>query len=223
MKKIVLLGSGGHCKVIQDIVKAEQSYDIAGILDDRETGHRLEEGVHYAPISYAIELSRQDPELRFIISIGSNPIRKAIANKLKLPPEKYAVLVHPSAVVGSNVQIGFGTVVMPGAMINADAAIGNHCIINTRGVIEHDNVLEDYVHLSPNASAAGGVQIGEGAHVGIGASIIPGIQIGRWTTIGAGAAAVKNVPSYCTAAGVPAKPIKFHERAVDEQAHLGGV
>ncbi|WLR52978.1 acetyltransferase [Bacillus tianshenii] len=212
MKKIVLLGSGGHCKVIQDIVKAGGEYELFGLLDDKETGHVVKDGIHYAPISFAHELLESDCDVRLVISIGNNRIRKKIAEKLNLPNEKYATLVHPSAVLGSNVTIGAGAVVMPGAMINADSKVGKHNIVNTRSVIEHDNLLEDYVHLSPNASAAGGVTIAEGTHVGIGASIIPGIHIEEWTVIGAGAAVVHNLPAYCTAAGVPAKPIKFHER-----------
>jgi acetyltransferase EpsM len=99
---------------------------------------------------------------------------------------------------------------MAGVIVNASVEIGNHCIINTAAVIEHDCTIKDYVHICPNATLAGNVTIGEGAQIGVGAKVIQGVKIGKWSIIGAGAVVTKDIPDNCTAVGIPAKPIKFH-------------
>src|SRR5690606_21947196 len=114
-------------------------------------------------------------------------------------------------IISSSVKIDIGTVLMQGTIIQADTFIGKHAIINTRASIDHDSTVEDFVHISPGAILCGGVQIGEGTHIGAGAVILPGIKIGQWCKVGAGAVVAKNIPSNCTAVGIPAKPIKYHD------------
>ena len=193
MKKIVILGAGGHAHVVADIVKAEGN-SVVAFLDDN-----LEQQDCAGPIS---DYSKyQDCE--FIIGIGNNDIRE----KLSCLNLKWHTAIHPSAIISDSVKIGKGTVVMPNAVINARSFIGKHCIINTGAIIEHDNAIEDYSHISVGANLGGTVSIGKKCWIGIGATIINNIDICDDVFIGAGAAAVSNIKESGTYIGIPAKKI----------------
>ena len=188
--KIVIIGQGGHSKVIRDMLLSSDEYEIVGYLDDKYEEIKVQENVFYGPIISVKTVVEHFTDIKFIIGIGDNLIRKSIAEKLELPDECYATLIDKSAVVSPHAAIGCGTVVMPNAVINADSQIGKHAIINTGSVVEHDCKIEDFVHISPHAALTGGVQIEEGVSVGAGAVIIPNVTVGEWTIIGAGATVI---------------------------------
>ena len=204
MTNVVLIGAGGHSKVIQDIVNAHDDLTLHAILDQSIEQKEIVDGVIYAHTDM-IESFADD--YKFCIAIGNNKVRQKLIEEFNIPLEKYIALIHPTAVISPSAAIGRGTVVMPNAVINADAVIGNHCIVNSGAVIEHDNRLRDYVHVSPNATLAGTVTVGEGTHVGLGATVIPGKGIGGWSVVGAGAVVVDDVGVEVTVVGVPAKEV----------------
>lgn len=148
---------------------------------------------------------RMDTGIWFVIGIGSNGIREKIDRLFENRPIPWATLVHPSAVLGTGVRLGEGTVVMANAVINPFASVGRHCIINTAAVVEHDNRIEDYVHISPGAILAGTVRVGESTHIGAGAVIRNNLNIERQCTVGAGTVVVKDIIEPGTYVGVPAK------------------
>lgn len=203
--KFLVIGHGGHSKVVSDIVLANMDNQIIGYLDDKYDKARMINDLFYGPVSEARQLNEQNKEIKFIIAIGDNEARKAKIEWLGFDIEQYATLVHPLASISPSAKIGHGSVVMPHSVINADAVIGNHCIINSCAVVEHDSVIGDFVHLCPNSTIAGTVEIGEGACVGSGASVIPNLRIGEWTMIGAGATVTKHIPGKCLAVGTPAR------------------
>lgn len=205
-KNVVLIGAGGHAKVIADII--EKSGDkIYGFLDDSLKKDDIILGKYrvLGDLNNRFTLSITHPELEFIIAIGNNETRKKIAEKIEL---KYYTAIHPSAQIGINVKIDEGTVIMANACINSDTEIGKHCIINTGSIIEHDNLLKDYVHISPNSALGGTVTIGKNTHIGIGATIINNISICEDSIIGAGAVVVRNIEEKGTYVGVPAKKME---------------
>jgi acetyltransferase EpsM len=202
VKKLNLFGASGHAKVIIDVITSN-GFEVAHVFDDDKSIHKLLD--YKVTTSYNSSLLESYP---LLVSIGDNVIRKEIALRTNINLSE--VLIHPSAIISSEAVIGKGTVVMPNVVINSGTRIGENCIINTSAVIEHDCIIEDFVHISPNVALAGGVKVGQGSHVGIGANIIQFIEIGQWSNIGAGAVVVRNIPSHCTAVGIPAKPIKFH-------------
>lgn len=201
-RKVVIIGAGGHAKVIADIV--EKSKDIlVGFLDDN-----IEKGKNVicnykviGKIEECLEIKKQNNNIEFIIGIGSNEIRKEIVNKYRL---KYYTALHPSAQIGLDVKIEKGTVVMANACINSGVKIGQHSIINTGAIIEHDNIIENYVHISPNVALGGTVKIGENTHVGISAVVKNNISICSDSTIGAGAVVVNNIEEGGIYIGIPA-------------------
>jgi len=204
--KVVILGNGGHSKVIQEIVSSTKKHEIIAILDDKYKFERRKKGTLYAPFSSLKKLLIEN--VKVVIAVGDNKERKRIAKTLNIRSNQYLSVAHSTAVISPSAKIGNGTVVMPNAVINAQARIGEHCIINTGAIIEHDNHIENYSHVSPNSTLTGNVSLGEGVHIGASATIIPGIKIGNWSIIGAGATVIENIPPNSKAVGCPARIIK---------------
>ncbi|MES9665964.1 acetyltransferase [Bacillus nitratireducens] len=207
MKKIALIGQGGHAKVITDILHANVGYKIVAVFDDKYESLFEEQGIYYGPTS-SIQETIEEVGFKLVIAIGNNAVRKKIVNQLELAETNYETLIHPTAVVSESASIGFGTVIMPKAIINAETIIGSHVIVNTAALIEHDNQIGDFAHISPNATLTGTVFVDEGTQIGAGAIVIPNRKIGEWSIVGAGATVIHDIPSHCTAVGLPARVIK---------------
>lgn len=196
--RLIIIGAGGHGKVIADNAIKNGYTDIC-FVDDHATGSCM----GFPIIGTGADVSSlDDGKTDFIIGVGSNVIRKQIAQAHGV---NWVTLIHPSAQIGACVSIGKGTVVMAGAVINACAVVGEHCIINTGAIVEHDNVIGDYAHISPNVALGGTVRVGDLTHVGIGAVVRNNIQICGMSTIGAGAVVVKDIDHCGTYIGVPIK------------------
>ncbi|EGQ1625423.1 acetyltransferase [Staphylococcus pseudintermedius] len=203
MKKLILIGKGGHAKVVRDIADMSDVYQVVGYLDDAIDQYHVKDGVFYDNLAQ-IENYRSD--YYFCIAIGNNDVREQIFNMSQVDIDRFATLIHPTAVVSPSASIGEGSVVMAQAVINAATNIGNHAIINTGAIVEHDNQIADFVHVSPHATLTGGVTIDEFVHIGAGATILPKIHIGHHVIVGAGATVVKNVGEHMTVIGTPARP-----------------
>lgn len=202
MKEIVLIGMGGHSKVVKDIIELNGEFKVVGYLDDKFQEKSVSDGIIYDNLnSY-----RNYKENYFIITIGNNKIRKQIFEKLELPLSKYPKFIHPSAVIGSNVKIGYGTVVMANVVVNANTNVGNFCILNTMASIGHDVLIKDFAHISPNSTLTGGVQVGMATHIGAGSTVTPKVIIGDSTLVGAGSTVISNISNNMTVFGTPAKP-----------------
>ena len=199
---MILIGASGHAKVIIDIL--EKSNVEIDYLVDANTEIKSIQGYEVRP-EQDLKPNNSD---EVIISVGTNLIRRKIAEKLNY---QFGWAIHPSAILGDDVSIGAGTVVMAGAIINSSTSIGNHVIINTSASIDHDCQIADYVHVSPNTTLCGTINIGEGTHIGAGATIIPNLTIGKWVTIGAGALIIESVPDYAVVVGNPGRIIKYNE------------
>ena len=176
-----LYGASGHAKVIIDILRANNER-IDALFDDNEALHCL--------LDYPV-LRSSEVRGPLIISIGSNGIRRKIAESLNTT---FGKAFHPSAIISEEVEIKEGTVVMQGSIIQSGVHIGKHCIINTGASVDHECLIGDYVHISPHCTLCGNVQVGEGTWIGAGTTIIPGVKIGKWSVIGAGSVVTKEYP-----------------------------
>ena len=198
MNKLVIIGAGGHGKVIADNA-LKNGYTNICFIDDRLQGSC----VGFPIVGTCADImTLDDGNTDFIIGIGNNGVRKAIAEKYSV---NWITLIHPSAQVSHFVTVEKGTVIMAGAAINAGACIGEHCIINTGAVVEHDNVIEGFVHLSPRVALGGTVTVGSQTHVGIGAVVKNDVAICGDCIIGAGATVVKNITDAGIYIGSPAR------------------
>lgn len=200
LNDVIILGAGGHAKVIADIVLSSGDR-LLGFLDDNQTDSVL----GYPVLGTIRENDKFQPTAKFVIGIGSNYIRKELSEKYQL---SWLTAIHPNAIIGRDVTIGEGTVVMAGAIINPSSIIGKHCIINTGAIVEHDNRIGDYVHISPNATLCGNVRIGAMTHIGAGATIRNNITICSDCTIGVGAVTIKNINEVGIYTGIPANLLK---------------
>lgn len=203
--KVVVIGHGGHSKVVSDLILATNCLQIIGYLDHKYERIQVVNNLIFGPISAATQLKEEFNNVKFVMAIGDNKARKLVVEKLSISIKNFLTIVHPSASISPSAKIGYGTVVMPQAVINADVIVGNHCIINSGSVVEHDSLLDDFVHICPNSTIAGTVKMNEGSFVGSGATVIPNKHIGEWTMIGAGATVIDNLPANCIAVGTPAK------------------
>lgn len=198
MNRLVIIGAGGHGKVIADNALKGGYTDIY-FVDDNAMGDCM--GFPIIGTSADVE-KWNDGTTDFVIGIGNNATRKRIAEEHDV---NWVTIVHPSAQIAFNVRIGQGTVVMANAVVNACAAVGEHCIINTSAVVEHDNVIGDYAHISPKAALGGNVHIGSLTHISISATVRNNTDICADCTVGAGAVVVKDITESGTYIGVPAR------------------
>ncbi|SMB80418.1 acetyltransferase [Deinococcus hopiensis] len=206
MSDILVVGAGGHAKVVIATLRAAGGV-VGSVLDDNPASWGTE--VLGCPVLGGTE-RLEGGEKSAILAIGSNRTRQAIS--ARFPEVEWVTVVHPAATVHRTAHLGAGTVIFAGAVVQPDAWLGNHVIINTGATVDHDCVLEDYVHMAPGSNLAGNVQLAEGVFLGIGSSAVPGVQVGAWTTVGAGGVVVKNLPAGVTATGIPARPRIKQER-----------
>jgi len=209
-KKIVLIGGGGHCKVVISILKKLGNFEIAGIVDNYKTDSFMS-GIKIIGTDDDLKGIYKSGIYNALITVGSikdNTKRYRLFNMAKEIGYKFPVIISPEAIVDESVKIGEGTVIMPGSIINVDSSIGNNCIINTGSIIEHDCKIGDHCHIAPGVHISGEANIGELSFIGIGATIIQGIKIGKNVTIGAGSVLIKDIPDNVIALGNPAKIMK---------------
>ncbi len=206
-KKIVIIGAGGHAKVIADIIlqniKHGADLELKGFLDDSYVEDECKAYFGKPVIGKLEKISELKDEAEFVIGIGSNDIRKKISEKY--PDLSYFTSIHPTAIIGEMVEIKQGTVIMAGVIVNPYTNIGEHCIINSGAVVEHDCSIGNHVHISPNAGLAGGVEVGDCSWVGMGSSFIQGVKIGGNVITGAGSVVIKDLAKPGIYVGVPAK------------------
>lgn len=202
-EQVIVIGAGGHGKVIADIVRSCGD-TVLGFLDDSPQPPVSVCGI---PVLGKTEDYVNYPNVRFVIAIGNGAVRQKVAERLR--DVRWYTAIHPSAVISPmETVIGEGTVVMAGAVVNPCAVIGKHSIINTCAGIDHDNRIGDYTHISVGATLAGTVTLGNRVWIGAGAVVNNNIAICHDCMIGAGAVVVRNIEETGTYVGVPARKIK---------------
>jgi sugar O-acyltransferase (sialic acid O-acetyltransferase NeuD family) len=207
MSKLLILGAGGHGKVVAEIAKLMGLWDKIAFLDDND---EIKEVCGMQVIGRISDLGQFRHEYdNVFVAIGNNRLRIELINKALNEGFNVPILVHPFTSISKESSIGIGTVIMAGVVINPHVAIGKGCIINTSSSIDHDCIIEDGVHISPGAHIGGTVRIGSKTWICIGASIANNITIGSDSIIAAGAAVVKDIESNVLAGGVPARVISM--------------
>lgn len=200
--KLIIIGVNGHGKVVADIALATRKYKEIAYLCNFE---KKTECMGYPVVGKNADAVRFVDEADFIVAIGDGEMRKQIMEELTTLGATFATLVHPSAILGSRVEIGEGTVVMPETVINAESVIGKGCIINTASSVDHNCQLGNYVHVAVGTHLCGMVTVADMTWVGAGATVINGIHVCGDCVIGAGAVVVKNIKEAGTYIGVPAR------------------
>jgi sugar O-acyltransferase (sialic acid O-acetyltransferase NeuD family) len=205
-EKIILVGGGGHCRSVIDVIETENRYEIIGILDRVElVGQKV--------LSYPIIASDNDIETvlkncqNFFITVGhikTAAVREKLFNSIKEKGGHFPIIISPKAHVSKHACLSEGTVVMHHAVVNTLAVTGKNCIINTGAVLEHDVQVGDHCHISTGAYINGECKIGSGSFVGSNATTVQTIHIGDRNVIAAGAVLTKNTEDFSLYAGNPA-------------------
>ena len=205
----VILGGGGHGRVVFDILEQAGEVDIVGFTS-ATPGQTDIFGYRCLGTDENLgEIYRRGVRCAFV-AVGDNARRRNCLDVLKEHGFRIINAVSPRATVSRHAVLGCGVAVMPGAVINGGAQIADGVIVNTNASVDHDCKIGAYVHVAPGVTIAGDVCVGQGAFLGAGSCVIPGITIGFWTTIGAGAVVVRDVPDEVVAIGVPATIARSH-------------
>lgn len=214
MRKIVLVGAGGHALSVIDSIQSNRKYEIVGITD---LGYVVGEKVlGYEVIGNdAILKSVFDNGVKYAFvtvgSVGNTFLREKLFYMLKRIGFSLPVIVDTSSNIGSDICLGEGAYFGKNTLVNSKSSIGDMAIINTGAIIEHSCCINEFTHIGPGAVICGDVKIGARTHIGANATVIQGVNIGDNSIIGAGSIVVRNVPSKVIAYGNPCKVVRNNE------------
>ena len=185
-EQIVLIGGGGHCNSVIDVIEQENKYEIIGIIDKKELiGKKV---LNYEIIACDDDLNKIFKTCKnAIVTVGhieSNYLRIKLFNKLKKIGFIFPVIISPLSYVSKHSKLEEGTIVMHHVLINANVKIGKNCIINTKALIEHDAVIEDNCHISTASVLNGNVLVRENTFFGSNSVSRQGIKIAGFIKAG---------------------------------------
>lgn len=204
---IIILGAGGHAKVMIDALLASSAV-IAGVVDPDLT--LTGTNILGVPVLGGDDVVNKFPpsQVQLVNGLGSVGLpvkRQQLFERFKGLGYNFATVVHPSAVVASDVVLGEGAQVMAGAVIQPGCRIGLNSIVNTRASVDHDCIIGDHVHIAPGVTLSGGIAVGTCSHIGTGATVIQGISIGNGGLVAAGSVVTRDISDGLMVRGVPAR------------------
>ena len=205
--ELVVVGGGGHAKVVISIIRRLGSYRLLGYTDFEDRGALLDTPF-LGSDGVLASLAAKSPKPNLALGLGQvgfGELRRELWERLRPYAMSFPPLISPDAVVNEGVSIADGTVVFDGAVINTGAQIGRGAIVNTNCTVEHDVALEDWVHVGPGATICGGTRIGACSMIGAGAVVIEGREIVADCIVGAGAIVIYDLKEPGVYVGCPAR------------------
>lgn len=208
--KTVIIGAGGHARVILEILNYDRNIDVVAFIDNviPSSPEKIMGIPVYGDHSVLPELFKNGVKAA-IIGVGKNNIRKTYFEQIRDMDVEMINAIHPTANIAHNVKTGKGVVIATNAAIATGVKIGDNVIVNTGAIIEHEDILEDHVHIASGTVLAGRVRVKKGAFIGAGSVVKEYITIGRNAIIGAGSVVLEDIPDNAVAVGAPAKVIKI--------------
>lgn len=206
--RLVILGAGGHAKMVIEAARSQGTYEPTVCLAHGTPPQAFILGV---PIESETEEAIRQLHLQGyagFVAIGDNALRRKLCRKLEAMGMPLATIVSSRAWASPTARIEPGTVLMPGSVVGAESTIGMGAIVNTCASVDHDCNIAPFVHIAPGVHLAGNVHIGEAAFLGVGVSVIPERQIGAATTVGSGAVVITDIPNQEVWVGCPARFLK---------------
>jgi sugar O-acyltransferase (sialic acid O-acetyltransferase NeuD family) len=212
MKELIIVGAGGFGREVKCLIETinrsadKPQFSILGFVDDDAS---KENELHGLPLLGPSEyISTISKDVGLVLAIGNPKIKRQLFSRFR--EHSFPNIVHPNVSLDNfGIQIGKGCIICEGTILTCDIEIGDFCILNLACTIGHDSKVGSYSSIMPAVNISGEVIIASGVYIGTGAKIINQVSIGEESIIGAGAVVSKSIPAYCTAVGIPAKPIKF--------------
>jgi len=206
MSGLLILGAGGHGRVVADAARLTGRWTTVAFLDDRHADLGAVDGL---PVlgSFAASKGLVGRYRQAVAAVGDNRLRLQVLKVLRKEGFELPSIIHPGAIVGSDVILGEGTVVLAQSVINVGARLAEGCIVNTGATVDHECVIGRGVHLSPGVHLGGNVIVGDRTWLGVGAVVRNGVTIGKDVMVGVGAAVIDDLPDGVTAVGVPARVV----------------
>jgi len=219
LKKLVVIGAGGFARevawLVEDINAVNNEWELLGFIDENAANHgKVLNGFPVLGDFDAFYNKGSSEPIYAVCAVGNPRIKTSLVHKALEWGFKFTNLIHPTVLMSHFVKMGVGNIICAGNILTVNISLGSFIIINLNCTVGHDVVISDYSTLLPGVNVSGNTMLNTGCNIGTNVSIIQGISIGEWSTIGAGAVVVNNIPPCCTAVGVPAKPIKFHDEQI---------
>lgn len=205
MKDVVVFGTGGHAKVVFDILQKQGLYRVIAFYSLNENLAEFRGVKHFSQTEFA-----NSPYKAGLVAIGDNFKRHQLVQYIKNIKSDFEFVsaVHPKATIADGVKIGQGSVVMAHVAVNSDSHIAEHCILNTSSSVDHDCIIDDFASVAPGAILGGNVKLGFASAVSLGSKIKHGCKIGENTVLGAGSLLLEDLNSGVVAYGSPAKVVR---------------
>lgn len=205
---VLIIGAGGHGKVVLDILRAAGDVNPVGFIDaDASLAGTTVAGLEVLGGPNLLPKLRKKYS-HAIVAIGDNRARRRYAAAAREAGFELINAIHPAASVSRSATMGKNVVVSAGAVICTEAQVADSVIINTSAVVDHECVVGEAAHICPGALLAGRVRVGEEAFVGLGAKVIQCLCVGEHAIVGAGAVVIADVPDHLTVVGIPARAAK---------------
>ncbi len=198
-KPVIVLGAGGHAKVVADVLK-QSGRKILGLIDIKEKKGASRFGLLVLGDDNDLDqYDADDIELaNGVGALSGKGIRWDMANRMRIAGYTFSTIIHPSAIIAESVLLREGVQVMAGCVIQPEVSIGLDSIINTGSLIDHDCEIGSNCHIAPGVSLNGGVKIGDGTHIGTGAVALQYVSIGKNAVVAAGSVVNKDIQSDTT-------------------------
>lgn len=204
MKSLLIIGCGGHGKVVYDCASLMGKYGRIAFASNLDEPSPVDGVPVYQESEVLPMLSSRAFDEAFV-AIGDNAARRFKCDDLRDAGVSQATLIHPSAYVSSSAAVGPGSVILANAVVNASARIGVGCIVNSGAIVEHDCVVGNYAHMSPRACIGGWTRVGEGSWLCIGSVVSDRVNISGKVTLGAGCTLLDDAEVPGLYVGSPAK------------------
>jgi acetyltransferase EpsM len=214
MKKIIIIGGMGNGTVvlstIEDINAQNKEWEVLGFLNDKGT-----DSINGYPVlgkisSETVQPFLSDPDIYFYFALISTKLNHKFIHRLhelNIPDERFATLIHPTAVVSKFAQVGYGVAIQPFVSVGPNVVLKNHIQIYSQALIGHNSHLDNYTYIANNACVGANVHLKEGAYLGTNCTTLENVIIGTWSLAGIGSVVIRDIPDYTIVVGNPSKVI----------------
>lgn len=223
VRDLLIVGAGGFARESAEAVRAvnqvHPTWNLLGHLDDDP--HRGGTVIGGLPVLGPATAVHDRPDAAVLICTGrpgDYTSRRRIAERLALPADRFATVVHPSASIAGSCRIGTGSVLLAHVTATADVQLGRHVAVMPQVVLTHDVRVGDWATLASGVTLGGGVRIEDGAYLGSGVLVREGVTIGAWSLVGMGSVVLGDVPGRRVWFGSPARDVRAADVAVEEPA-----